>query len=74
MGEFLSWERDCNTSKTKCSILTKFNTKTTTVNNTIKHDVPGRCMAFHQVYDYPSYVVKESVQFQMIARRFYKWL
>lgn len=36
--------------------------------------IPGKYMAFHRVYDCPSYVVKEYALFQMIIHRFCKWL
>lgn len=42
-----------------------------TLNYTTKC-VPGKHMAFHQVYGCPSYVVKEYALFQMIIHRFCK--
>ena len=36
--------------------------------------IPGKYMASHQVYDCPSYVVREYALFQMIIHRFCKWL
>lgn len=36
--------------------------------------IPGKYMAFHQVYDCPSYVVKGYALFQMTIHIFCKWL